>query len=223
MSGASLAPAAMPKSVRLYPISESAATPLGWATPGIYVPATVRDGWISEPDRIELNGDLKEPMIPLVLAKVTVDKRGNATAVQMLATRDRKADDWFGRFVAGLRFVPAARGGEIVVSDTLVLIRAVHEGVPSGHSAPPANDAWVKQYVSGLATGDVPFVNLLYFLPANIVDPRSAPAQANLFQYESVGTEWGSNVLHYTADSGGRVILDWYRGNEHPARIVRRK
>lgn len=222
MSGAQLAPAVKPKSVRLYAVSESAATPLGWTPPGIYVPATIMSGWVSEPDLVELEGNLDEPVIPLALAKATVDKGGTASATQVLAARDRRERDWFATFVAGLRFVPATRGGTPVVSDTLVLIRAVQES-PSVLYWPADDDRWVKQYISELKTDDLPFVNKLYFLPANKLRPGTAPAQANLFEYLSVGTGWGINVLHGVADSGGRMILDWYRGDDHPERDVPRK
>jgi hypothetical protein len=198
---------------------------LGSAGPrGIFAPATILNMPVSEADQLKLDQAPDSAVIPLALASVTVNDKGDIKSVQLLASRDGATREWFAKLIRNLRFIPASRAGEPVASVTLVRIKALqNRGAQVGTSA--AEDPWVEQYIAGFGMDDLPFVNELVALPVKQVRTATAPAETNLFQYFPVGTAWGSGtgVLCPTSDTANtRVFIDWCQPEQRPRVVIRK-
>ncbi len=212
---AGLAPASEPKEVRLYlvrqgmPGQENSLRKWDMA---IRAPVTGGGSVSASAADLQLGSEValaQAPVLDLVFAKVTVDRRGSLDRVDVLDAVSTQVELWFLSFVRQLTFYPATDGGVPRSGQALVMVRAVLSREALLDSPFPLRESpWVKSYMERWTESAVPPVtDILFERPPTKVKlggsmewtelPAGPPGR---FQLMLLGSDWGSPAFDWVID-----------------------
>ncbi len=214
--GSGLFSAAEPKMVKVYLIQlkllDGAQSVRKWDFP-IRAPVTVEAGLRADEGQLWLGPELanaKEPVLSLLLAKVSVDEKGTPDHIEVLNTTGSGVESWFDNFIHRLFFFPATNGlGVPVRGETIVFVRAaLEQNDPQSYFLPPRMSPWVKSYVQGLTGALVPPVTSIVvgrpptkFKPMNSSElVEIPPAPPGLFEPIVYESYWSNPAVNRVQD-----------------------
>ncbi len=214
-SPAGLGPASEPKEVRLYLVQQripGQENSLRKWDVAIRAPVTGGGSVPASAANLQLGSEValaQAPVLDLVFAKVTVDRRGSLDRVDVLDAVSGEVESWFLNFVHQLTFYPATDGGVSKTEQALVMVRAVlSREAFLGSPFLPRASPWVESYMERLTDSAIPPVMQILFerpptkvkLNGKMEWTELPPAPPGRFQLMLLGGDWGGPAFDWVSD-----------------------
>jgi hypothetical protein len=216
-SSVGLFAASEPEEVRLYLVQQRQAhrpnSLRRWDVP-FRAPVTVTGSLDPETSKLQLDSGLvpsKEPFLDLLLARVSVNQRGQVEAVDVLDAASGAPESRLVSFIRELIFLPATDNGAPKTAQTLLLVRAVLSNDKDriqNSPFPPRMSGWVKSYLARLTDIEVPPVTeILFARPTGKINRAGTnewvdrpPAPPGLFEATAWNSDWSVPAFRTVVD-----------------------
>jgi hypothetical protein len=211
-----LFPALEPEVLKLHLLRQESVSPgaNGIDLPdGVRAPVTLGGGVKPEATKFSLNLSLPEakaPLVDLVFAKISVDKQGVPTKVEVLNAFSNQVLDWFQEFAKHqLTYYPATEGPTLRADEVLLLVRITLPVNRSENTLPPvANSPWVQAYLKSVTANDIPPITqvVLQQPPTRVKRNGSTEwtertaSPPGVFELANIGSEWSSPAVGMVND-----------------------